>query len=202
MKTQILTIFTALVLVTGIANTTHAAAAKKDDVTVLTDVSDINKIEVRGNVELYLSDGSADQVKVYNKYYSESAVVKSRNGVLSITSYNAEKLMVWVTAADLRSVSAYDNAEVKSFGDLSKIEFEVDLHNSATADLSIDAYAATINVNDQAKASFSGRTNELALKYNNPQNVNFEDFETVHSSKTLKATTAAVKADADDLANL
>ena len=101
MKTTFLTIFTALVLATGIANTTYASTTKNQEFTVLTDISAINKIEVYGNVQLFISDGSADQVKVYNKYYGESALVQSRNGVLRISSYKAEKLVVWVTAADL-----------------------------------------------------------------------------------------------------
>src|SRR5271165_6367831 len=150
MKTTILTIFAALVLSTGIAKTTNAASAKSENITVLTEISAINKIEVHGNVELYVSDGTADQVKVYNKYYAESALVQSTNGVLRISSYKAEKLVVWVTANDLRSISAYDNAEVKSFGDISKIEFNVDLHNSASAGLNLNAFNVNVTVKDHA----------------------------------------------------
>ena len=203
MKTQIITIFAALVLSTGIAKTTNAATVKNETVTVLTDISAINKIEVRGNVEVYISDGATDQVKVYNKYYGESALVQSKNGVLRIASYKAEKLVVWVTAADLRSISAYDNAEVRSFGDLSKIEFEVDLHNNASAKLNLDAYSANITVNDQAKANLSGTANEYDLKYSHAENINEKNFESLHASKTLNASAkVAVKSDLDDLADL
>ena len=204
MKTQIITIFAALVLSTGIAKTTNAATAKNETVTVLTDISAINKIEVRGNVEVYISDGATDQVKVYNKYYGESALVQSKNGVLRIASYKAEKLVVWVTAADLRSISAYDNAEVRSFGDLSKIEFEVDLHNNASAKLNLDAYSANITVNDQAKANLSGTANEYDLKYSHAENINEKNFETLHASKTLNAAAKVTikKSELDDLADL
>jgi len=203
MKTLIISLFTALVLSTGIAATTYAATTKDSGtVTVLSDISAINKIEVRGNVELYISDGQADQVKVYNKYYSESALVQSRNGVLSIASYKAEKLVVWVKAADLRSISAFDNAEVKSFGDLSKIEFEVDLHNSASATLSLDAYSASVTVTDQAKASLSGRADEYSLKYDHAENVDEKDFDAVHASKTVKIVAKARRTELDELADL
>jgi hypothetical protein len=203
MKTQIITIFAALALSTGIAKTTNAATAKNETVTVLTDISAINKIEVRGNVEVYISDGATDQVKVYNKYYAESALVQSKNGVLRIASYKAEKLVVWVTAADLRSISAYDNAEVRSFGDLSKIEFDVDLHNNASAKLNLDAYSANIDVNDQAKANLSGTANEYDLKYSHAENVNEKNFETLHASKTLNtAAKVIIKSNLDDLADL
>ena len=156
MKTQILSIFTTLVLVLGIAGSTFAAAADKDNVTVLNHISQINKIEVRGNVELYISDGKADEVKIYNKYYSESALIQSQDGVLRISSYKAEKLVVWVTANDLRAISVYDNAIVKSFGSFSQIELDVDLHNNALANLDLEVFSANVAVYDNGKANLKG----------------------------------------------
>src|ERR1700744_3857577 len=126
MKTRILTLIVLLTVMFGITKSANAATINNTTVTVLSDITAINKIEIHGNVELFISDGTTDQVKVYNKYYSENALVQNTNGVLRITSYQPEKLIVWVTANDLRSVSAYDNSEVRSFGDLSKIEFNMD----------------------------------------------------------------------------
>lgn len=133
MKTKILSVITMFVMVLGLTKSTYANSLTMDAFTLLNDISAINKIEVHGNVELYISDATQDQVKVYNKYYAERALVQSKNGVLSIASYTNEKLVVWVSAADLRSVSVFDNSTVKSFGKLSKIEFNVDLHNNAVA---------------------------------------------------------------------
>ena len=116
MKTKFLSFVAIAAIVLGVSNTTIAAvkndaAAKNNEVsTVLTNISKINKIEVRGNVEVFVSDGAADQVKVYNHYYSESALVQSQNGVLRISSFSDQKLVVWVTAAQLTGISAYDNA--------------------------------------------------------------------------------------------
>ncbi|HWZ13906.1 MAG TPA: DUF2807 domain-containing protein [Mucilaginibacter sp.] len=202
MKTQIITLFTALVLSTGIATATQAAPVKNETVTVLTDISAINKIEVYGNVELYVSDGSKDQVKVYNKYYSESALVQSKNGVLRISSYKAEKLVVWVTAADLRSIAAYDNAEVRSFGNLSKIELEVSLHNNASVKLNLDAFSASVIVSDQAKADLSGTVEQYDLKYSHPENVNQTNLVAKHAAKTAIQPVTANKVDIDALADL
>ena len=135
MKTKILSLTLLLVVLAGFTKNTYAAASAGSNYTVLNDIKAINKIEVRGNVELFISDNSVEQVKVYNKYYSENALVQYNNGTLRITSYNVEKLIVWVSADDLRAVSVYDNAEIRSFGKLSKIEFDVDLHNNAFANL-------------------------------------------------------------------
>ncbi|OKS86097.1 hypothetical protein RG47T_1547 [Mucilaginibacter polytrichastri] len=134
-----------------------------NNATVLKETIAINKIEVRGNVELYISDATTDQVKVYNKYYSESALVQSKNGVLRIASYTNEKLIVWVSSTDLRSVSVFDNSTVQSFGNLSKIEFNVDLHDHAEANLNLDAFVANLTVKDNAKAVMSGSAQELTL---------------------------------------
>jgi len=201
MKTAIITIFSALVLVSGIANSTYAATAKNDNntYTVLTDISAINKIEVHGNVELYVSDASSDQVKVYNKYYSESALVQSKNGVLRITSYKAEKLVVWVSANDLRSISAYDNAEVKSFGNISKIEFDVDLHDNASAKLNLEAYSANVTVKDNAKADISGSADRYNLIRNVSATINSSNFTATHFNDNRIGLPVAIN---DDLANL
>jgi len=140
MKTQVLSFVTIAAIVLGIGNTTlaadKAAATKSTEVsTILTNVSHISKIEVYGNVELFISDGDSDQVKVYNKYYEQSALVQSQNGVLKISSYAGQKLVVWVKAADLRSITVNDDSEVKSFGKISPIEMSVTLNNNAYAKL-------------------------------------------------------------------
>jgi len=180
MKLRILSVITSIVLVFGITNLTKAATVNSNYVTTLTNISAINKIEVRGNVELYISDATSDQVKVYNKYYSESAVVQTKNGVLNIASYGAEKLVVWVSANDLRSVSAYDNSDIKSFGQFSNIEFNVDLHDNATAKLNIDAFSANVSVSDHATANLSGKASKFTLNHTFATNVNNADFKADH----------------------
>ncbi len=185
MKTSIVTFLAVLSLAFGINNSANAATVKNadDTYTVLTDITAINKIEVYGNVQLFVSDGPADQVKVYNKYYSESALVQNKNGVLRISSYKADKLVVWVTANDLRGISAYDKAEVKSFGDLSKIEFDVDLHDNATAKLNINVFNANVTVADNAKICLNGRVNDFALKCDHDENVDNKNFFAERSTK-------------------
>ena len=161
MKTRILTIAILLVTLFGTTKSVNAATTKSS---VITTLAGINKIEVHGNVELYLSDGNTESVKVYNQYYGENALIQNHNGVLSIASYKTEKLVVWVTSNNITSVTAFDNAEIKSFGNnLSKIEFNVDLHNNANANLNLDAFSAKISLADQAKANLSGRIDEYFL---------------------------------------
>lgn len=198
MKTKILSLIAISVVVLGLTTTTYAATANNDNYTVLSDISTINKIEVYGNVELYVSDASSDQVKVYNKYYSESALVQSKNGVLRISSYKAEKLVVWVSANDLRAISAYDNAVVKSFGDISKIEFNVDLHDNASAKLNLNAYNADVTVKDNAKIALNGSVEQYNLTHNLTATVNNNNV----TSKHFTENKIIIPAGNDDLAGL
>ncbi|MBD1366369.1 DUF2807 domain-containing protein [Mucilaginibacter sp. ZT4R22] len=185
MKTSIFTILAIVALAVGSTNSSFASVKNenKEVSTVLTNISQISKIEVHGNVELYISDGNTDQVKVYNQYYAESALVQSQNGVLRISSYKTEKLVVWVTANDLRAISAYDNASVKSFGSLSKIDLDVNLYDNATAQLNLEAYRATLTVNNNAKATLTGSVTEYSLTYADSAKVINDNFITVNESK-------------------
>jgi hypothetical protein len=199
MKTTILTIAIALSTVFGISRSASAATGSTAEVsTLLTETSNINQIIVHGNVELYVSDGTTDQVKVYNKYYEESALVQNENGVLRISSYTSKKLVVWVTASQLTNLSVYDNAEVKSFGKLSAIDLDVKLFNNASAKLDLDTYAASITLTDRAKADLTGNVTEGTIKYDQSASVNITNFAALHLIKTVKTCPAHI----DELAEL
>src|ERR1700743_1778652 len=119
MKTKNLTLIALFAVIFGTATVAKATTiAGSNDITVLTNVNNINKIEASGNVEVYITNGDKDQVKVYNNYYAQNALVQDKDGVLRISSYNTDKLVVLVTVSDLRSITASDNAAVKSYGTL------------------------------------------------------------------------------------
>jgi hypothetical protein len=192
MKTSLLTLATIFTIALGTITSANASSTKNDNSevsTTLTNVSKINKIEIYGNVELFISDGAADQVKVYNKYYAESALVQSKDGVLRISSYTAKKLVVWVTAADLRAITANDNAEVKSFGNLSEIDLDVTLNNNASAKLNLDAYKANITVNDRAKADLSGNVTDFSITHDQSATVNQTNMVAATTSKNITNVT-------------
>jgi len=126
---------------------------------------------------------------VYNDYYAENALVQSQNGTLRISSYKAEKLVVWVTVNELKSINAYDNAEVSSFGKLAEIELNVNLFDNATANLNLDSYSADVNVNDHAKANLTGAADECNLTYAQAATVNHVNFTADHFNKVVKNET-------------
>jgi hypothetical protein len=186
MKKAILTAAIALSVVFGISSSYAAATTPKTGIsTVLTEVGNISEIEVHGNVQLYITSGSDEKVKVYNNYYAENALVQQQNGVLRISSYTADKLVVWVTVNDLAKLSVFDNAEVKSFGKFSALDLAVDLHNNALANLDLDAVKASFLLTDRAKADLSGSVEKSDMKYGRATSLNVTNFTAANSTKIV-----------------
>jgi hypothetical protein len=194
MKTNIITI-AALLTIATITNTAFATTKKDQTATVLTEVKNFNKIEVRGNVEVYLTNGDANSVKVFNNYYGESALVQNQNGTLRISSYTKEALVVYVTAADLRTLSLYDNAVVKTGKNFSAIELDVNVYNNATANLDLEAFNATITVNDRAKANLTGNVTNCDMQVNQSSTVNSTNFVAERLTKKVNGLAVVVKND-------
>ncbi|HEY8930496.1 MAG TPA: DUF2807 domain-containing protein [Mucilaginibacter sp.] len=195
MKAIILTTAILLATVLGISNGAYADTTRNEQAyTIISEVNSISKIEVHGNVQLYVSDGATDQVKVYNNYYKETAMVQDQNGTLRISSYKNEKLVVWVTVSDLRSLDVYDNAEVRSFGKFSAIALDVRAYDNASVKLNMDVFAVNLTLNDAAKASLAGTIDQGNIKYNNTSVLNTENLVAV---KLVKTDVDAVKEGAD-----
>jgi hypothetical protein len=195
MKTSILTIAIAISSILGLSQSSIAATRQQDEITTLTEISHISKIEVHGNVELYLTDGTAEQVKVYDRYYSQSAFVQNKNGVLCISSYKAEKLVVWVTVNDLRSLTVYDNAAVKSFGKLSSLDLDVKLYNNASAQLNMDAFNVSLSLNGRSKADIAGSVANANLYYDNSAFLNITNLS---AGQMIKKVNYVEKTSADN----
>ncbi|TSJ40645.1 hypothetical protein FO440_12925 [Mucilaginibacter corticis] len=196
MKTRIVTLITLLTIILSV---TMASAATKNvdgnQAAVLVATNNINKIEASGNVEVYITNGDKDQVKVFDKYYAKNALVQDKDGVLRISSYTADKLVVLVTVADLHAITANDNATVKSYGTLAAIDLKVTLNNNAAAQLKLDAFAADITVNNRATANLSGNINDYSLKYSQSSTVNKSQLVAANSNEVNTTKTAVRKAE-------
>ena len=194
-----------ITVVIAISATTFAHATTQNNViTVLSNIGNINKLEAHGNVEVLISTGEKDEAVVSNNYYAENAFIQNVNGVLRISSYKGEKLVVYVTVNDLRSITAYDNAVVKSEGRLSAIALDVNLYDSAYAGLNLDNYATTINVSNQAKADLSGNVVDYDVTYGNSSTINRTNLVAVNATenKIAPVFVQKVSASADELIGL
>jgi len=194
MKTRIITLITLLTVVLGIS-VSSAATLKNDDgiqTPVVVATNNINKIEASGNVEVYVTSGDKDQVKVYDKYYANNAFVQDKDGVLRIASYNTERLVILVTVTDLRAITANDNAIVKSYGKLSLIDFNLVLNNRASAQLNISAVAAKVTLNQRATADISGSVMDYESAYSQSSTLNKTNLTAINAveKNTTKAAAA------------
>ena len=190
MKTTILTLIAAATLT---LSTSAFASATGDGTTTIPNITPIDKIEAHGNVEVFVTTGTKDGVKVYADYYAQGGLVQEDKGVLRVTNYDKnQKLLVEVTVTQLQNIAAYDNAVIKS-DKLNLVDLKVDLYNQSYAGLNLNNYAASINVNDQAKADLTGNVDEYSLTYSYGATVNRTELAAVNMEEIRVAPAMNLK---------
>lgn len=206
MKTAIKTLAIAL---TTLLSTTVASTVKADNntVTVLSEVKKVNKINVSGNVEVILVQSPNESVKVYDNYYAKNALVQQKDGELRISSFNKEMLTVVVYVSNLSSITASDNAKVSTYGKFSTLSLDVNLKDSATANLNTNTINLNSNLNGQANLTLAGSTTAYNATMGSVAKVNLDQFaaETTNiQSKAViaKAATTSELPTVDDLFTL
>ncbi|MES2448043.1 MAG: DUF2807 domain-containing protein [Bacteroidota bacterium] len=183
MKTSIKNLFA--VALTSLVLTSSAFAAtdvKSNQVTILNQVKNISKIEVKGNVEIILVQAPVESVKVYDSYYAKNALVQQQDGVLRISSFQKETLTVAVYVRNLSSIEAADNATVTTLGKVNFLSLDVVLTGKAKADLNTNTVNLTTVVKDNAILNLSGYTTDLYASMGANANLNLAQFKTDYSS--------------------
>lgn len=189
MKTSIKNLFAAALTLVVLTSSAFASSTVKENVvTNLTQVKNIQKIIVSGNVEVILVQAATESVKVYDSYYSKNALVQQEDGVLRISSFQKIPLTVAVYVRDLSSIEASDNANIKTVGKMKLLSLDVLLKDKATANIN----AATVNlyttVNDEARLQLSGSTNDLYAVLGVQAKMNMDQFSA--DSTSVKAMAA------------
>ena len=212
MKTSIKTLFAAALSVLVLTSSAFAATdVKSNQVTVLNQVKNISKIEVKGNVEVILVQAPVESVKVYDSYYAKNALVQQQDGVLRISSFQKETLTVAIYVRNLSSIEATDNVTIKTLGKVNFLSLDVVLTGKAKADLNASTVSLTTVVNDNAILNLSGYTTDLHANMGAQANLNLAqfkaDFSNVNSiapvyakATTIKKVTLESIGYADDLA--
>ncbi len=200
MKTTILTLIAVATLT--LSTSAFASAPTETIVTTLPNITPIAKIEAHGNVEVFVTTGTKDGVKVYDDYYAKTALVQEDNGTLRVTNYDkTQKLLVEVTVTQLQNIAAYDNAVIKS-DRLALVDLNVDLYNEAYAALNLNNYAATINVKDQAKADLTGNVDQYSLTYSYGATVNRTELAALNAEENRIAAPKAIRPHRHDFKTL
>ena len=162
MKNSIKNLFAATLSVIVLTSSAFAATTEPSNtITVLKQVKNISKIDVKGNVEVILVQAPVESVKVYDSYYAKNALVQQQDGVLRISSYQKETLTVAVYVRNLSTIEAGDNATVKTFGNVNFLSRDVVLTGAAKADINANTVSLITTVKDNANLKLAGYTNDL-----------------------------------------
>jgi hypothetical protein len=183
MTTSIKNLFAAALILVTISTSAFAASMDtQKNVTVLSEVKNINKIVANGNVEVILVQAPTESVKVYDSYYAKNALVQEENGVLRISSFQKETLTVVVYIRNITAIEANDNAVVKTNGKINLLSLEVNLRDNAVANINtttIDLYSA---VNDNAVLKLSGSADEHYAVLGSKAKLSMDQFNANSSS--------------------
>lgn len=189
LKTKLFaSLYVALFILIIISGTKKVNAAENAPVvTELKDKAIISKIYVKGNVEVFITQGEEQSIKVYDNYYGKNALTQIENdGTLRISSHSDKKLSVWVTVKNLKSIEAHDQAVVYSVNRLTVLDLQVILSNSAMAHLEIDTYELNSNISDSSKLELVGKAEVQNINASNYSNLDVSKFETASESLLMK----------------
>jgi hypothetical protein len=191
MKTSIKTIIavtlTAVVLTIG---SQKSFAADGEKITTLSEVKKVNKINVSGNVELILVQSTAESVRVYDEYYSKNALIQQKNGELRISSFEQKTLTVVVYVNNLTSITAANNASVKTRGAWNTLSLTVNLSDNATASLNTNTIDLNTDLSGIAKLTLNGSTENYTASMGSFAKVNMDQF--AAETKSIQSKNAAV----------
>ena len=167
MKTKIvkmlaLTVLAFVVIIIS-SSKKSKAADKTVVVTELKDVKHIHKIVVVGNVDVYLTQGTEENLKVYDNYYSKNALVQWQDGELRISSFEKEKLAVSITVNNLSAIQASGNVKVRSMNEISTIDLDIQLKDNAQANLEARAVNISSSIADGSVLKLSGESDNQHL---------------------------------------
>ncbi len=177
MKTSIKTLFAAVLTLVVLTSSAFASSdVKSNNFTVLNQVKNITKLEVKGNVDVILVQASTESVKVNDSYYSKNALVQEKDGVLRISSFEKERLTVTVYVRNLASIEAADNATVNTFGKMSFLSLDVILKDKATANIDATTINLYTSIKDNASLILSGATTEHYAILGSQAKMSMEQF--------------------------
>lgn len=205
MKTSIKTLIAlAITAVTLTSSTVMANTADQNKVTILSEVKKVNKINVAGNVELILVQSADESVKVNDNYFAKNALVQQKDGELRISSFNKETLTVVVYVNNLTSITAADNATVKTFGQFNVLSLDINLKDQATATLNTNTINLYTNLSGQSNLTLTGTTSDYSAVMDSVAKVNMAQFAAESTNIQSKNVSVAktVSVIADDLYTL
>jgi len=162
MKTSIKNLFAAALTIVALssANLVANATEVNANYTALTQVKNINKIVVSGNVKVILVQDGRESVEVYDKYYAKNALVQQQGGELRISSFDKETLTVIAHVNNLSAIEASNNSTITTAGKFNLLNLSVVLKDQASANINANTVCLYTKVNDGAHLKLEGATED------------------------------------------
>ena len=178
MKTSIKNLFVAALTIIALSSVVTVSNASENNLsyTSLTQVKNISKIVVSGNVKLILIQDSKEQVEVYDRYYSNNALVQQQGPELRISSFTKDPLTVVAHINNLSAIEVSNTSSVMTSGKFNLLNLSIVLKDQASASI----YANTVNLNtiagDETSLSLEGTTENHMAVLGNQAKLKMGDF--------------------------
>jgi hypothetical protein len=173
-KTLFATAFTAIVL----TSSAFATFAKEGDKNPSSSeaASGYNMIKVKGNVLVYLCQGTKENVRVETEQSETKVSFKREGNKLLINATGNERATVFLTVKDLKRIEASENALVKSTGRFNLSLLQVFVQDKAKVDVNVVAQDVYTVVKDASTLKISGSTDHHLSEKDNDSNLNVTHF--------------------------
>jgi len=135
-----------------------------------------NKILIKGNVDVFITQGLEPNIKVCDNYFGKDALTQIEDGVLRITSYDAKRKSILITVTNLQSIEAYNDVQIYSINKIKSLDLQVSLNDNAVANLNLDAYEFKSKVKDYAKLILRGNAEVQDVKVADYANLDLSRF--------------------------
>nr|WP_315417680.1 DUF2807 domain-containing protein [uncultured Pedobacter sp.] len=203
MKTSIKNLFAAALVMVTLSSATVVAHATENNAsyTALTNVRNISKIVVSGNVKLVLVQDAKESVEVYDQYYTKNALVQQHGEELRVSSFDKNTLTVIVRVNNLTAIEASNTASVSTAGNFNLLNLNIVLNDEASADIKANTVNLSTNIKDGASLKLEGTTDLHQAVIGVASRINMAGFTALESSIRLtgKSLLANNKSRYDDI---
>ncbi|RYG18869.1 MAG: hypothetical protein EOO07_08015 [Chitinophagaceae bacterium] len=178
MKNSIKNLFVAALTIVALSSATTIANATEvnSSYTALTQVKNITKIAVSGNVKLILLQDGKESIEVFDKYYANNALVQQQGSELRISSFSKDALTVIAHVNNISSIEASNNSSVSTSGKFNLLNLNVVLKDKATANINANTVNLTTTINDGTSLNLEGTTESHTAVLGNEAKIKMDDF--------------------------
>jgi len=189
MKNSIKNLFVAALTIVALSSATSASATENNvSYTALTQVKNITKIAVSGNVKLILIQDEKESIEVFDKYYEHNALVQQQGSELRISSFSKDVLTVIAHVNNISSIEASNTSSVATAGKFNLLDLKVVLRDSASASINANTVNLITTINDGTNLNLEGTTENHVAVLGNEAKLKMDEFASENTNISIART--------------